>query len=71
MHSYKIKGLLIIVCMLSLGLCYLELPLTRIPTSSKHIDDKLAACHVNLKDGAVPEGTQIEVCYLKDIAYVV
>jgi hypothetical protein len=59
MYSARIIHLLVVICLISLSFCYLELPLSRIPKSTKHIDNKLAACHVNLKDGAVPEGTYI------------
>lgn len=70
-HMKSRNSWLLLLSLLAVGLCYLELPLTRVPQSSKHVEGKSPACHPELKDGTVPEGTLLEICYLKDVAYVV
>ena len=51
--------------------CYLELPLKRMPQNSKHIDAAKVECNKTMDKVNNDTDFSMEICYLKDIAYVV
>jgi hypothetical protein len=51
--------------------CYLELPLSRLPHSSGGIDVEPAECRKRAATVNTNQSVDLELCYLKDIAYAV
>lgn len=51
--------------------CYLELPLKRMPANSKHIDTTKIECNKTVDKVKNDTDFSMEICFLKDIAYVV